>query len=54
MYVNRKMRPIETIPRMGRMMEQVDSTMIYCKNFLTSQCIPGTIIILKKGEKTML
>jgi hypothetical protein len=31
---NGKMRPIETIPGMGRrrMMEVVNSTMLYCKN----------------------
>jgi hypothetical protein len=30
MYVNGKMRPVETIPGMG---EWVNSTMIHCKNF---------------------
>jgi hypothetical protein len=38
MYVNGKMRYDEPIPGMGegeirRMMEGVNSTMIYCKNF---------------------
>jgi hypothetical protein len=36
MYVNEKMRPLEMISVMGgekRMMEGVNSTMIYCKNF---------------------
>jgi hypothetical protein len=38
MYVNGKMRPVETILEMGEgeeriMMEGVNSTMIYCKNF---------------------
>jgi hypothetical protein len=38
MYVNGKMRPVETIPGMGRgkkrrMMKGVNSTMIYYKNF---------------------
>jgi hypothetical protein len=38
MYVNGKMRPVETIPGMAgggirRMMEVVNSTMIHCKNF---------------------
>jgi hypothetical protein len=37
MHENRKMRPGETIPGMRRgatgMMEGVNSTMIYCKNF---------------------
>jgi hypothetical protein len=38
MYINGKMRPVETIPGMGEggqrgMMEGMNSTMIYCKNF---------------------
>jgi hypothetical protein len=36
MYVNGKMRNVETIPGMEggrRKMERVNSTMIYCKNF---------------------
>jgi hypothetical protein len=38
MYEIRKMRPVETIPGMGRERikendERVNSTMIYCKNF---------------------
>jgi hypothetical protein len=38
MYVNGKMRTVETIPGMGtgrkrRMIQGVNSTMIYCKNF---------------------
>jgi hypothetical protein len=38
MYKNGKMKVVETIPGMGggglrRMMEEVNSTMIYCKNF---------------------
>jgi hypothetical protein len=38
MYVNGKMRPVENIPEKGggkirEMMEGVNSTIIYCKNF---------------------
>jgi hypothetical protein len=38
MYEDGKMRPVETIPEMGargkrRVMEEVNSSMIYCKNF---------------------
>jgi hypothetical protein len=38
MSVNGKMRPVKTIPGIGKegkgkMMEAVNSTMIYCKNF---------------------
>jgi hypothetical protein len=36
MYVNGKMRPVETIPGIvggGRMIEGVNWSMIYCKNF---------------------
>jgi hypothetical protein len=43
MYENGKMRPIETIPRMGvkgRIMEGVNSTMIYCKNVCKCHNVP--------------
>jgi hypothetical protein len=45
MYANGKMRHIETISRMEgdgirRIMEQVNSTMIYCKNFCKCHNIP--------------
>jgi hypothetical protein len=37
MYEHGKMRPVESIPGVGggyrRMMEGVNSTMIFCKNF---------------------
>jgi hypothetical protein len=36
-YVNGKMRPVETIPGMGegieRIIGEVNLTMVYCKNF---------------------
>jgi hypothetical protein len=46
MYENAKMIPVETIPGMGgggqrRMMEGVDSTMKYCKNFCKSHNVPS-------------
>jgi hypothetical protein len=47
MYVNRKRRPVETIPGMGgggmRMMEGANSAMIYfiyCKNFCKCHNVP--------------
>jgi hypothetical protein len=45
MYENGKMRPVETIPGKGggeqrRMMEGVNSTMIYCKNFCKCHNVP--------------
>jgi hypothetical protein len=47
MYVNGKMRPVETIPGMegdkGEWWRVGDSSMIYlihCKNFCTPQCTP--------------
>jgi hypothetical protein len=46
MYVNRKIRPAETISGMGeerekrRMMEGVNLTMIYCKNFCKYHNVP--------------
>jgi hypothetical protein len=42
MYQNGKMRAVETIPGMGerRMMEGMNSTMIYCKNFGKCHSIP--------------
>jgi hypothetical protein len=48
MYVNGKMRPVKTVPGMGRgrdrrMVEGVNSSMIYliyCKNFCKCQCTP--------------
>jgi hypothetical protein len=45
MYENGTMRPAETIPGMGereerRMMEGVNSTMIYCKNFCKCHYVP--------------
>jgi hypothetical protein len=42
-YVNGKMRSVETIPGMrggGIMMEGVNSTMIYCKNFCKCHKVP--------------
>jgi hypothetical protein len=45
LYVNGKMRPVETIPGMrgGRIKENdggLNSTMIYCKNFCKCHNIP--------------
>jgi hypothetical protein len=45
MYENGKMRPVETIPGMGggeqrRMMEGVNSTTIYSKNFCKCYKLP--------------
>jgi hypothetical protein len=45
MYENGKMRSVETFPEMGvrgqrRMMEGVNSTKIYCKNFCYCHNIP--------------
>jgi hypothetical protein len=46
MYINGKMRPVETIPEMEggeeqrRIMEGVNSTMIYCKNFYKCHNVP--------------
>jgi hypothetical protein len=43
MYVNGKMRPVETLPRIGRgkrMVEGVNSNMIYCKNFCKCHNVP--------------
>jgi hypothetical protein len=45
MPVNRKMRPVERIPATGevgqrRMMEGVNSSMIYCKNFCKCYNVP--------------
>jgi hypothetical protein len=45
MYVNRKVRPVETIPSIGegwlrRMMEGVSSTMKNCKNFCKCHNVP--------------
>jgi hypothetical protein len=34
MYINERMRPVETIPEKGRMMEEVNSTMIYMVRLL--------------------
>jgi hypothetical protein len=48
MYDNGKMRLVETIPGTGRgkkkkrMMEGVNSTMIYCKNFCKCYKVPPT------------
>jgi hypothetical protein len=44
-YVNGKMRSVETIPgmragRIKRMMEVVNSSMIYCKNFCKCHNVP--------------
>jgi hypothetical protein len=49
MYENGKMRPVQTIPGMGkrgcrRIMEGVISTIIYCKNFYRSHIVPPTIM----------
>jgi hypothetical protein len=46
MYENGNMRPVETVPGMGeggkrRMMEKVNSTMIYCKNFYKCHNVPS-------------
>jgi hypothetical protein len=44
MYVNGKTRPAETIPEMGgrRMMEEVNSTMIYCNKIYKCHSVsPG-------------
>jgi hypothetical protein len=42
MHVNGKMRPVQTIPGMGgrRMMEGVNSTIVYCKNFYKCYNVP--------------
>jgi hypothetical protein len=45
MDVNGEVQPVETIPRMDgggkrRMMEGVNSTMIYCKNFCKCHNVP--------------
>jgi hypothetical protein len=55
MYVNRKMRLVETLPGMRReekqrrIMVEVNSTMIYCKKVLSmSQCTLGTTKIKNK------
>jgi hypothetical protein len=57
MYVNGKMRPVNTIPGMGgegikeRMIEGVNSTMIYlvyCKNFCKWHSVP----LAQKKKKT--
>jgi hypothetical protein len=45
MYENGKMRPVETIPGIERggikrMMEGMNSTMIYCKNFCKCHNVP--------------
>jgi hypothetical protein len=42
MYENGKIRPVETIPGMGegRLMERVNSSMIYCKNFCECHIVP--------------
>jgi hypothetical protein len=42
MYENEKMRPAEPVPGMGggRMMEEVNSAMIYYKNFGKCHNIP--------------
>jgi hypothetical protein len=51
MYENGKMRPVETIPGMGRegrMMKGVNSTMIYCKKFCKCHNVP-TVQLKKKN-----
>jgi hypothetical protein len=45
MHVNGKMRPVGTVPGMGgegqrRMMEGVNSTVIYCKKFCKCRNVP--------------
>jgi hypothetical protein len=46
MYENGTMRPVETTPVMEgkrglmRMMEEVNSTMIFCKNFCKGHNVP--------------
>jgi hypothetical protein len=60
MYENGKMRPVETIPEMGKMWIKendggVNSTMIYliqCKNFYKCQCTPTQHNKLKKEKKS--
>jgi hypothetical protein len=59
MYVNGKMRPVETIPGMGRERIKengggVNSSMMYltyCKNFCKCHNIPPPSTIIKKLEK---
>jgi hypothetical protein len=43
MYENGKIRPVEIIPGMGeeKMMEEVNSIVIYCKNFDNCQNVPS-------------
>jgi hypothetical protein len=46
MYTDEKMRPVETIPRIGvggikEMMEGVNSTMIYYKNISKCHNVPS-------------
>jgi hypothetical protein len=49
MYENGKMRPVETIPGMGEgrikeMIEEVNSTMTYCKYF----CKCHTVLLVQQ------
>jgi hypothetical protein len=56
MYVNGKMRPVETIPGIGereirRMVEGVNSSMIhliYCKNFCKCHKVPQPSTTIKR------
>jgi hypothetical protein len=58
MYVNAKMRPVETVPGMGeegqrRMMEGVNSSVIYsihCKNFCKCHNVPPPSITIKTNK----
>jgi hypothetical protein len=59
MFENGKMRPVESIPGIGRgrirrMMEEGTSTMIYCKNFVNVTMYPQYNInmIIKKTKKS--
>jgi hypothetical protein len=43
MYINGKMRPVETIPEMqeeGIMIEEVNSTLLYCKKVCKYHNVP--------------
>jgi hypothetical protein len=35
-----KMKPVETVPGIGG--KGINSTMIYCKNFVNATCTPST------------
>jgi hypothetical protein len=48
MYENGKMRPVQTVLR--RMLEGVNSTTIYCKNFCKCHLVPAVQQLKKKSE----